>query len=48
MIQFMFNKFVQIGKTALHYAAENGHEQVAQTLLTGEADWYAISFEVCD
>ena len=48
MIQFMFNKFVQIGKTALHYPAENGHEQVAQTLLTSEADLYATTDEVYD
>ena len=44
----MFYKFVQIGNTALHYAAENGHEQVAQTLLTSEADVYATTDEVCD
>ena len=38
MIQLVLCNLVQSGKTALHHAAGNGHEQVVQTLLTGDAD----------
>ena len=38
MIQFVLCHLVQSGKTALHRAAGDGHEQVVQTLLKGDAD----------
>ena len=38
VIQFVLCHLVQSGATALHHAAGDGHEQVVQTLLKGDAD----------
>ena len=38
VIQFVLCHLVQFGETALHDAAGDGHEQVVQTLLKGDAD----------